>query len=280
MTDKRLIFGGFLGGIGFGLFLLSWSTVAYTVHEFSEGLFEGLAQPDSSQVPTDELLANRASISLTAPLKLEQNEELFQGLVFLLHDQYSIAVSVLGKYALLGDKSAQSAIGSMYYFGKGLPVNREEGLRWLRLAAAQGGRAENETLEAAWNGTLEWDRRETDSVSVSQESPLPDPQYGVSAPPGQALAESRAIYDQAVGRAMQSRSSMGALSSIDQAYGSAPASRYSETQIGPPPAASASPLFLNRAGPGTYSDRNGDIYTQAGPHGVINTRTGEFSPTN
>ena len=35
-------------------------------------------------------------------------------------------------------------------------------------------------------------------------------------------------------------------------------------------------MILNRAGPGTYSDTSGDVYTQAGPHGIVNTRTGEF----
>lgn len=39
-------------------------------------------------------------------------------------------------------------------------------------------------------------------------------------------------------------------------------------------------VIVNRAGPGTYSASNGDVYAQAGPAGVVNTRTGDFSPIN
>jgi hypothetical protein len=56
--------------------------------------------------------------------------------------------------------------------------------------------------------------------------------------------------------------------------------RFSSPEFGLPQASSNSPIILNPAGPGTYSDASGDSYTQAGPHGVINNRTGEFSPTN
>ena len=38
---------------------------------------------------------------------------------------------------------------------------------------------------------------------------------------------------------------------------------------------------LNRSGASNqYFDQNGDSYTQAGPHGVVSNRTGEFNPTN
>lgn len=40
------------------------------------------------------------------------------------------------------------------------------------------------------------------------------------------------------------------------------------------------PAVLNPAGPGQYSDASGTVYIQAGPHGVVNEATGEFSPTN
>lgn len=38
--------------------------------------------------------------------------------------------------------------------------------------------------------------------------------------------------------------------------------------------------ILTRVGPNQYFDAGGNTYTPAGTHGVINNRTGEFSPTN
>lgn len=43
---------------------------------------------------------------------------------------------------------------------------------------------------------------------------------------------------------------------------------------------SAETVVLNPAGPNGFSGSNGDFYTRAGPNGVVNTRTGEFMPTN
>ena len=117
MFDKRHLLGGFLGGVGLGLLLITSSTVSDTLRDFGEGLFGVTAQTDSSPVPVAELKANQASISLTAPLKLEQKAELLQGLVLFLNDQYRDAAPILGRYALLGDQQAQSAIGAMFYFG-------------------------------------------------------------------------------------------------------------------------------------------------------------------
>lgn len=67
--------------------------------------------------------------------------------------------------------------------------------------------------------------------------------------------------------------------SVEEAYGTESASReyLSDRTVRP---TVDNPIILNRAGPGQYSDQNGDIYTQAGPNGVVNTRTGEFSPVN
>lgn len=56
--------------------------------------------------------------------------------------------------------------------------------------------------------------------------------------------------------------------------------RQRQPQTSIPESGIGSTQILNPAGPGTYSDGSGDIYAQAGPHGVDNTRTGAFSPTN
>lgn len=69
----------------------------------------------------------------------------------------------------------------------------------------------------------------------------------------------------------------GARGSLSENYRS---SRYSQLPPSNVAPLDFGPPALNRAGPGTYSDSNGDLYTQAGPRGVVNTRTGEFRPTN
>jgi hypothetical protein len=72
---------------------------------------------------------------------------------------------------------------------------------------------------------------------------------------------------------------IGAISSMDDEYGGSASRRY----MGMNPDLSVQslvpgPVILNPAGPGTYTSTTGDVYTQAGPHGVVNTRAGEFSP--
>ena len=102
--------------------------------------------------------AQDASPSLSQSLASEQMQELFQGLSYLLHDQYVDALPILSKYALMGDARAQSGMGSMYYAGLGITPDRDEAIRWFRLAAAQGGQAEQQTLASAIDGSWQWDR--------------------------------------------------------------------------------------------------------------------------
>jgi hypothetical protein len=72
---------------------------------------------------------------------------------------------------------------------------------------------------------------------------------------------------------------IGALGSVVDGYGGSASGRYmdmdpdlSVQRLVPPP------VILSPAGPGTYTSTTADVYTQAGPHGVVNTETGEFSP--
>lgn len=83
------------------------------------------------------------------------------------------------------------------------------------------------------------------------------------------------------GGVMSDVAPIGARKSIEEAYGAEAASRrYLGGLLSQPQVGSSSPVILNPAGPRTYSDGNGGVYTQAGPHGVVNTGTGEFSPVN
>lgn len=264
--------------------VLAFTPEAKPMREFAEGL---IGTPTASQpdriVPSD-LRAELAQPALFRELETAEMEELFQGMALHLHGRDAEALPILGKFALLGDVRAQGAIGGMFYFGRGLPLDRDEGIRWLRLAARQGGLPERQALAAALSGSWEWDDSSADPEMAYAPSTPQAPQYSPTLPmptrsrygPG---------YDASMaygtGEMISPTAPMGARASVEQAYGSGSASRRYSNALGTTPQIGAgSPTILNRAGPGTYSDESGDNYTQAGPHGVVNTRTGEFSPTN
>nr|WP_320134027.1 hypothetical protein [uncultured Holophaga sp.] len=47
-----------------------------------------------------------------------------------------------------GDTTAMEMLGHFYYYGLNVPQNREEGLRWFRMAASAGSPSAQKTLEA------------------------------------------------------------------------------------------------------------------------------------
>ena len=285
MIDKRIAVYGVLGGVGLGLASMAFPSATSTVQAFTEGLL-GIPEKASSE-PGEvvELRADFAASTLNRELGIEEHEELFWASVHHLRGRYQKAVPILGKYAMLGDRSAQLEIGVMYYFGQGLPRDREEGIRWLQLAAAQGGQSDRQTLAAAMDGTLEWEQSSVEPEYAYDGNAQTSPPFD----PG-SLPRSRSTENSAYGAGGASgaeskvpgSSGYGPVKrSIDEAYGSAPASRrYSEAEVRQPQVESAPPVNLTRVGPDTYTDANGNIYAQAGPNGVVNTRSGEFRPTN
>lgn len=231
-----------------------------------------------------DLRAELAQPALFRELETGEMEELFQGMALHLHGRDAEALPILGKFALLGDLRAQGTIGGMYYFGRGLPLDRDEGIRWLRLAARQGGAPEREALAAAIAGSWEWEASNAEPAMAYAPSAPQAPQYAPMLPvPTRSRYGSGYDASLAYGtnRTISPTAPMGARASVEQAYGSGSASRRYSDPLGTTHQTGAgSVVILNRSGPGTYSGESGDIYTQAGPHGVVNTRTGEFSPTN
>jgi len=296
MEGRRLALSVLLGGVGLGIVSLA----SPSVRDFADGLLGLPAGSSANGNETLDLRAELAAPSLSAALQPEESDELGQGLLFFSEAQYAQAIPIIGKYALLGDDLAQQVIGGMFAFGKGLPLDREEGLRWLALAAAQGNRGAAElavtinstpnweqrvaALAASTNASSEWGQSGSASEFAYSESARPAPQYDLStAARSSSYASPRSVLGDSSAPAVAGSSStpIGARNSIEQAYGSESASRrYSGAQAGLSQVGSTSSIILNRSGPGTYSDSSGDIYAQAGPHGVVNTRTGEFSPTN
>lgn len=50
----------------------------------------------------------------------------------------SAQIELIAFRAELGDAAAQTSLGDLHYYGRGVSQNNAEALRWYRLAAAQG----------------------------------------------------------------------------------------------------------------------------------------------
>lgn len=290
MDDKRFAICVILGGMVLGVASLA----SPSVRAFTDG-FLGLPSSPDTRALNPEL----AAPTLSAPLETAEFDELLQGISYHAQARYGEAIPIIGKYAMRGDASAQTVIGAMFAFGQGLSIDRAEALRWLTLAANQGDRGATElaaqikatpdwerraiALAAATNANADWSRPEAEPAQAGRGSPPPE-YYGSGLsvqPPSYNNPNYGADNPYSRGTMVSPSAPMGARASVDDAYGSGSASRGRSSALGSIPSGQdSSAAILSRAGPGTYSDRNGDIYTQAGPQGVINTRTGEFSPTN
>lgn len=278
--DAITVLGWALGGA----FILAVVPAAEPVRQFAKELIGTPTAPQLDRIGPSDLRAELAQPALFRELEAAEMEELFQGMALHLHGRDAEALPILGKFAMLGDVRAQSAIGGMFYFGRGLPLDRDEGIRWLHLAARQGGLTERQELAAALSGTWQWDDSGAEPEMAYAPSAPQAPQY-VPTLPERTRSRYGPGYEASMtygtDGAISPTAPMGARASVEQAYGSGSASRrYSDALGTAPQTGVGSPVILNRAGPGTYSDERGDIYTQAGPNGVVNTRTGEFSPSN
>ena len=281
MSGSKIDITSLLTWTGVGILFLAFTPAAKPVREFGAGLF-GSAATQAVHPKSGELRAEGASPALGSPLQANELQELSKGLrAYLLHRDPK-AIPIIGKYALMGEPRAQSLVASMYIQGDGLPLDREEGVRWLRLAAAQGGQAEQDYLIAVTNAISE----NGDSASPSQRYNQTDRDH--AADPGLAASrDGTQNVPKAVSASPHTSLEAAPLplipiqrraSGLD---GPSASREFLERELASPSrVGGGSTVILNRAGPGTYAAGNGDIYAQAGPYGVVNTRTGEFSPTN
>ena len=75
-----------------------------------------------------------ASLSLVASVSARADDLGAADAAFDHHD-YSKAFELYQPLARAGDPSAQSAIGSLYYFGNGVPKDAERAYLWFSVAA-------------------------------------------------------------------------------------------------------------------------------------------------
>jgi TPR repeat protein len=282
--DQRLVLKTIGTAVAAGLVVGTSPAILRSIEGFMRG-------PSSGQSAATELNAEAAATSLQKPLTVEQQQELMRGLLFIVRDQPAAAVGILGKYAMLGEPAAQMQIGGMYYFGKGLPRDHEEGIRWLRLAAAQGISGGQETLSAALNGTWEWgspgnttfasplsgaepyaQHYGDDPASIglgSNTAPIPVPgaePTAVTLPHGTNGADS--FHSRVQQELYADSGARGISSAIND---TSPPQNNGAINI-------RSGQYMAPAGPNGYVDpRSGTFYAPSGPDGVSNTRTGEYS---
>jgi hypothetical protein len=276
--DKRLVLKTLGAAAAVGTILGASQSIFAGAADFKRGL---AGEPSASAEPR----AEAATPILQRPLSPDEQQELAKGLLYVIKNQYADAARVLGKYAMLGEANAQMQIGALYYFGKGVPLDRDEGIRWLRLSAAQGSTYGQDALSAAMSGTWAWERA-GDSVVPAYADSSSTLQYGgggpntngyapytsSDTPPAQPQPSYADPDQQQFGyNDPTSDSRVGDLSSPSASAGS---SNSGAINI-------RSGQYMAPAGPGGYVDpRNGTFYAPSGPDGVVNTRTGEYSPVS
>jgi hypothetical protein len=279
--DKRLVTRTLGGAEAAGIVLGAAPSIFAGAADFKRGL-AGEASADT------QLRAEAATPALQKPLSAEEQQDLMQGLLYVVKDEYADAARVLGKYAMRGDPNAQTQIGALYYFGKGLPLDRDEGIRWLRLASAQGSGFGQEALSAATSGTWAWES--SGSTSAPEFAASSGAMDGVGSPAPQYGGSYSAVpYGSTDMGAPDRRMSYSDLPSQQFGYDDPrPSSLVGDLSAQSTTSSSntgainvRSGQYMAPAGPGGYVDpRNGTVYAPSGPDGVVNTRTGEYSPVS
>lgn len=89
------------------------------------------------------LLAGTGLFLLVGTASSHAQEHLTVAQDLFAEHRYAVGLAPLRQAAEAGDRDARRTLGLMLLYGQALygtevPTNREEGLRWLRLAAAAG----------------------------------------------------------------------------------------------------------------------------------------------
>ena len=206
--------------------------------------------------------------------------------------------SIVENYAMKGEVHAQLIMGTMLD-GQYPGSDKSQRAEWLKVAFAQGGLAilqqafskvesSYQAAGIATNGPgapmAMYNPYQGSSASTRNPSSAYDPAM-LASQPGVNSAHDYAVRQALLESAMQPRPDP--LEFHSQPYappGTPPLPDYGQNSptVQAPAiiANNPQPHILSPAGPQNYVDQNGTVYAGAGPHGVINTQTGEFSPTN
>jgi len=253
------------------------------------GVFSGLVGASPSRVLYElnlgPALAKDARSRLVRPLTSPEIQELKTAIHECAKPISSLFCSIVEKYAMMGEVHAQLAMGTMLD-GQYAGYDKSQRVDWLKVAFAQGGleifkhaiaQLQNSNQIAGDQGN---GQAETLTMSSPNQGSYPTPQNGwplnnpfaSMPPPGQSSAYDETLRQVLLERAMQPNPQTPIFQSATNTMTSMP--QISDSGQSQPT------RILTPAGPQTYVDQNGAVYAGAGPHGVVNTQTGEFSPTN
>lgn len=294
----HLAVGGATVGVSLGLLALAIPEPLRLASDFTDGLLGVEEAPDISVRGIDGLRAEFALAEAQKPLSKDELSELLYGMSLVNNARYGEGIAIVGKYALRGHGLAQYAVGSMYAFGNGLPVDGKEAGEWLQLASMQGNSGASQLSEIIrndphWNATaiaLARLRQSREDYSIeygavvgthSTSHEVERNSYSYPAANLDGAEHDRSPRREALMNDRFWSNDNGDFASdpfgIPARYGPFRAPDMGSDINTPSLEHGAPNLILNRAGQGTYSDQHGDIYVEAGPNGVVNTRTGEFS---
>lgn len=79
-----------------------------------------------------------AALALAAALSSPSRADLKSGLDAYYGERYDVALAELRPLAEAGDPSAQTRLGNMYNYGKGVDADPVAAARWFEMAALQG----------------------------------------------------------------------------------------------------------------------------------------------
>jgi len=215
------------------------------------------------------------------------------------------------KYAMKGEVHAQLAMGVMLD-SQYAAFDNSQKFPWLRVAFSQGGlpilqqalaniEKSNQLISGQANNQaidLQDDRAKlleaamnNPNMSFEQMQALLHPNQGAYpvqpiAPPAYSSAASAPTID-INGNLNGSARQIPQMPIYSATAPNSPMPTYEAPPNPAPPTPSPTYLVQSRptriltpSGPQNYTDQDGTVYTGAGPHGLVNTQTGQFIPTN
>ena len=235
-------------------------------------------------------LAKDAQTRLPRPLTNPEAQELAAAVRECGTTLKSNCLPTVGKYALMGEVHAQIMMGILSGADASTKIGQAEAVNWYKLAFQQGGRS---ILQGALARSENSAEIVGDDGGRTAQTHDHVPLFG--AQPGSAQiqpttpmqltggTQDDSLRQALLENAMKQPAGVPTYHAYPQTSAVAPVLPDTDQSSARSAAITANgqaPHILSPAGPQNYVDQNGTVFAGAGPHGVVNTQTGEFSPTN
>lgn len=191
------------------------------------------------------LLALSTTLLLSACATDNSSDEVAQAKTNFAQQNYQLAFKQIQAPAQQGDPESQYALGYMYYYGKGTPMNHALGKEWIKKAADNGDanaqqayqmivQQEQQNITTPANNSASTDSSATTTAAPVAVTPV--------AAPAAAVATIPAHHTQTIAQADTGAAS-GALTTDEQAILKAPAHQYT-LQLANAPSAAAAKSYI------------------------------------